>query len=274
MQKVAPNGEAGYQDTSAGLPILWVASYPKSGNTWVRHILNETISPEVGGHISVPFLARELPTKLYTHDIPVGRLHFLKTHSFPGSAQLIDLADRFYGAITIRRHPLDILLSAINYNGLKSRSDCFLNGRIKSVEQIIADREIDHYIEEFKVHEGVPSYAAVSGPWTLYQARWNEVVPEDLRLSLIYEHMVSAPDEAILRISSFLGLDLTPAKAAEIAQNVERKTELDGKFYWRKRAYNFRSLLQMETIRKFEAYFAQELESLGYESTHESQVTL
>ncbi|MEP5764916.1 MAG: sulfotransferase domain-containing protein [Halieaceae bacterium] len=248
-------------------PVIWIASYPKSGNTWLRHILNQLLCPDVGGHISVPFHAREFPEDIYVHELPIGNVHLVKTHSYPGSEQLNAVSNPFYGAITIRRHPLDILLSAVNYNGIKTKSEFFLGGSIKTVDKIIEDGEFDHYVEQFIELDGVSTYCVMSGPWSQYQSQWNDVFTGPSHLTMVYEDMVARPEHSVMQISEYFQLDTDMNLAHDIVERVEEKTQVNGEFYWRKQAYNYRKLLPLKTIQRFERHFEKQLLKLGYALT-------
>src|ERR1043165_2498975 len=95
--------------------ITWIASYPKSGNTWVRFLLANclagpiTESMQVEG--AVPTLADGLDI-----DRLLGALSPLciKTH-YPWSARHL-FAEKTERAIVIIRHPKDILLSNLDYH--------------------------------------------------------------------------------------------------------------------------------------------------------------
>jgi hypothetical protein len=102
--------------------VTWIASYPKSGNTWLRFLLANYLdgpiqtSAQVEG--IVPSYTRELVPEAW---LQARKTLFVKTHfrwgpEHPHAA----ITDR---AIVIVRYPKDILLSALNYHRLQDGHD-------------------------------------------------------------------------------------------------------------------------------------------------------
>ena len=97
--------------------IIWIASYPKSGNTWVRFLLANMLF----GHVKtsadieamVPDVHRADEIKAQYH---VGGTVFLKTHW--ALQDKMPQREKTAAAIHIVRHPLDVLRSHIDYMGL------------------------------------------------------------------------------------------------------------------------------------------------------------
>lgn len=98
------------------MKVVWIASYPKSGNTWMRFLLHHYLFGE-------PKNSLELNRRIPDLHRPSGRIDtsqerlLVKTH-FPLTESLPYLAmtDR---AVHIRRHPKDVLLSGMNYARLE-----------------------------------------------------------------------------------------------------------------------------------------------------------
>jgi hypothetical protein len=96
--------------------ITWIASYPKSGNTWVRFLLYHYLYGELPDTAAlsrrIPDVHRREVEQLDRTQIGNGRL-LVKTH-FPLGPTLPYLANTS-SAIYIVRHPKDVLLSMLNY---------------------------------------------------------------------------------------------------------------------------------------------------------------
>src|ERR1051326_3408006 len=106
----------------AGMGIIWIASYPKSGNTWVRFLLanylagpitasaqTEEAVPGLDVRVDIrPKLARRNPLCMKTH-YPWKADH-------PHAA----LSDK---AVVVVRFPKDVLLSNLNYQRLIHGTD-------------------------------------------------------------------------------------------------------------------------------------------------------
>lgn len=99
------------------MKVVWIASYPKSGNTWVRFLLHHYLFGEPASSIELNKRIPDLHRPAGRIDTSQSRL-LVKTH-FPLSDSLPYLAmtDR---AIHIHRHPKDVLLSGMNYTRLES----------------------------------------------------------------------------------------------------------------------------------------------------------
>lgn len=98
------------------MKVVWIASYPKSGNTWVRFLLHHYLWGE-------PRNSLELNRRIPDLHRPSGRIDtsgerlFVKTHfALTDALPYLAMTDR---AIVIRRHPKDVLLSGMNYARLE-----------------------------------------------------------------------------------------------------------------------------------------------------------
>jgi hypothetical protein len=117
--------------------ILWLASYPKSWNTWIRAFLHNYIEDdtrpacinELDRHFEdeskpgwyAPYTDRRTAPQAQ-RDIAASRPGkvIVKTHGFMGACEAYPLHDMSVtaGAIYVVRHPLDVLLSVADHFGL------------------------------------------------------------------------------------------------------------------------------------------------------------
>jgi hypothetical protein len=98
--------------------MVWLASYPKSGNTWVRFLLANYFGGPVRHSAQVETLIPDLekiedPTPLIRQP---GRF-LVKTHTLFDLQRCREHTER---AVYIVRHPKDVLLSNLNYRHLIS----------------------------------------------------------------------------------------------------------------------------------------------------------
>ena len=98
------------------MKVVWIASYPKSGNTWVRFLLHHYLWGE-------PRNSLDLNRRIPDLHRPAGRIDtsserlFVKTHfALTDTLPYLAMSDR---AIVITRHPKDVLLSGLNYARLE-----------------------------------------------------------------------------------------------------------------------------------------------------------
>src|SRR5689334_16270322 len=98
--------------------VVWIASYPKSGNTWVRFLLTNYLAGPVQRSADV---AATIPSLHEPYDkarLEGAETVYCKTH-YPWFASHPH-ADKTRKAVVIVRHPKDVLLSNMDYDRLLS----------------------------------------------------------------------------------------------------------------------------------------------------------
>lgn len=206
--------------------ILWIASYPKSGNTWMRafignyiknesqpvniNTINETYAAEASAYrYNDRINADRNTTDLTTEELCAIRpmvhadmareahgTRFVKTHNFLGQYKGYPLHNSSVtsGMIYIVRNPLDVTISMARYFGY-------------SIDETIA-----YMAEEMtgtsNEKENVPQ---IITSWSMHVSSWTEN-PEAQRLVLRYEDMLDKPLKAFRKVESFLGLKKDPKR--------------------------------------------------------------
>lgn len=234
--------------------ITWIASYPKSGNTWTRAFLTRYFQPEPTT-ADLPLLHRLIAPQRASsracfddmtgvssselgfegieryrrklHDMLAANAespgpNLLKTHdTFLNEAN----APRFFagsseGAIVIVRNPLDIAVSFANHTGKTIDAIIDLMGR--------AETQIDR-IEE----SGGPYLPQSIGSWSTNVRGW--IDQRTLPIVLVrYEDMLANPLGEFSRMLTFLGVDVRNEKLSA-AQNATqfmalKREEAEGGF--------------------------------------------
>ena len=200
--------------------ILWLASYPKSGNTWVRIFLenlfrNGTAPVSINELNVVAFgdAQRDLYQSLTDRPIDgmsdeeLDRLRpllqqtlasrpetaIVKTHNrigFVGAVPLISM-EHTMGAIYVVRNVFDVAVSfAAHYDG--------------TMEQVVDGLCRD------SMHTPTTGAAIVQylGPWGEHYLSWTRGVAGFEPLVLRYEDLRARPFKEFSRIVKFLGLDV------------------------------------------------------------------
>lgn len=200
--------------------IVWLASYPKSGNTWLRaFIYNLVENPDRPGSIArLPaWFEEESKPRWYepyaTHGVanltfeelmdlrpqvhrdiadsrPRGTV-FTKTHNMFGQVDGRPLHNLsvMAGAIYVIRNPLDVVLSVADHFGL-------------STDEAIA----------FMANEqtGTPTneenVAGYMGSWSTHVASWT-VQPHPAILVLRFEDLQDNPNKGFGAVAKMLGMD-------------------------------------------------------------------
>lgn len=246
--------------------VIWLASYPKSGNTWLKNIIHAMMKTDMELMEAIPSLHKTMPDAPLL-DLMGTKTKLVKTHCHAFSPRLKPVQDKMIGVITIHRHPMDVMLSALNYARWKGKSGWFEDNAIKTVDDIIASGEIGYYVERFIETDGCAEYLGMSGAWSEFIPQWSygADVGNVPHLRMCYELLAQKPQQEMERLRRFLALPEFDYE--KLAAQVEGNTALNGGFYWRKRAYNFRGLVPTPLIHRFEKHYARVLGELGYETT-------
>ncbi|NEQ65479.1 MAG: sulfotransferase domain-containing protein, partial [Symploca sp. SIO2D2] len=101
-------------DDAANPPIVWLASYPKSGNTWLRFSVAALIEGDLPSSRFVQERMPDIhesgfkPFLLLEQNIAFAKTHFMFSDSMPGRGLTA-------GFIYVIRNPIDVLASNYNY---------------------------------------------------------------------------------------------------------------------------------------------------------------
>ncbi len=247
-QSGAGNGAGNLTTGPLRQRAVWIASYPKSGNTWVRVFIHNLMrelrgegeAPQdinslhevtaTGETIAEAFTRRlgKLPKEATPEEIADARVDvqaglvegkgepvYIKTHNavanvggFPTINFDITLA-----AVYIVRNPLDVAVSYANFSGL-------------SPDTIIA------YMVD---PAGIPAVARLyefMGSWSFHTSSWM-AVPHRPILLLRYEDMLAAPGRTFARLAAFLQLKPGAGQLQRAIENssfaeLARQEELHG----------------------------------------------
>jgi len=192
--------------------IIWIASYPKSGNTWVRFLLANMLF----GHVKtsadieamVPDVHRADEIKAQYH---VGGTVFLKTHW--ALQDKMPQREKTAAAIHIVRHPLDVLRSHIDYMGLAED-----------------DAKRGLFIDAFVASGGAPAWQKRGyGSWISNLHSWYGARQSFPMLNMKYEDVKADPAAAVQRIATFFQLEPDASEVMRIvdASSFERMRELE-----------------------------------------------
>lgn len=228
--------------------IIWLASYPKSGNTWTRFFLANYLT-----NSDKPLPINDIQNLSYiTHDSPIvhferfagkkleemteeevaevrGKVHkwlalsrgrdiFVKTHNMVGISHGFPLIapEATAGAIYIVRNPLDVSISFAHHFAMTIE---------RAVQALCTP--------EFYINTAENQIMQHFGSWTQHVNSWTRA-PGMVRHVMRYEDLWHQPREAFGKLVEFLGLPLESdrlAKAIEFSSFDELKgQESQGKF--------------------------------------------
>ena len=203
--------------------IIWLASYPKSGNTWLRLFLkayrdaatlqsieemetpiaaSRTLLDEALGLESADLLTKELRDLLplaYRAWAALPHEHsFLKTHdaySCTRAGEPIFPIEASRCVLHLLRDPRDVAISLAHHNG------CTLD------EAITQMNDPEYWAANNKVKGQIPQFFS---DWSTHTRSW--LASPLPRLTLRYEDMLAEPVVSFARIVEFCGLEPDPQR--------------------------------------------------------------
>ena len=233
---------------SANSGIVWLASYPKSGNTWTRAFLSNLAAimagekdplgvnsinrfslgenftrfyKEVCGFEPTPADHRRVAENRHRVQQVIADqfegLIFCKTHN----ALVIDRGHSIInfavtsGAIYIVRNPLDVAISLAHH----------LDKSIDDAISVMATTDMETPIDQLRVHE-------VWGSWSQHVDTWTRN-PHPAIYVMRYEDMLDEPNETFLGLARHLLLnptesELTTAIERSSFENLREQEEKEG----------------------------------------------
>lgn len=171
--------------------LVWLASYPKSGNTWLRFMLYSYLYGPPKTSIAVarriPDLHRTVPGQLPPGDPELVKTHFMLSERHPRLGETAR-------AIHIIRNPRDVALSALNYRKLTGETANALTEA--------------GYLKGFISTGGDADWQRLGfGTWAEHARSWRSTDRFPV-LALRYEDLKQDPAEALRSMVDFLGLGL------------------------------------------------------------------
>ncbi len=256
--------------------IVWLASYPKSGNTWLRAFL-ANLTADCGAPVPLNELSRycddeALPERFSelagqpsdTLDVEtISRLRpqvhariaadatgsrFVKTHNMSGLSDGYPLHNPDVGAaaIYVVRNPLDVAVSMTHHFGLS------------------IDEAIDHLANENVATENDARFVSqFLGSWSQHVASWTAEAAPRL-LVLRYEDLLEKPAKGFAKVANLVAPGIDRARIDRAIRNsgfqslsgLERrdgfveKSENAGSFFRVGRAGQWRGAMSREQVQR------------------------
>ena len=271
--------------------LIWLASYPKSGNTWMRSFLHNLFrnTPEpvdineitdfcigdssaqwykrrAGGRLLAELTMEELAQlrpqvhRDFTTVFPDSV--FVKTHNFFGNwaGTPLHTMEVTAGGIYVLRNPLDVVISVSHH------FDETIDEAIKHLaNDAYKTGNMETHVEE--IHRS----------WSTHVKSWTEH-PNPQLLVLRYEDLLHKPRKHFKRVVDFLGLPASPSRLERAIQNSSFKTlsgieqkkgfrerpEAAKAFFREGRSEQWREILTPEQIRQVICDHHEQMERFGY----------
>lgn len=274
--------------------IVWLASYPKSGNTWTRHFLHSLLkvlhgeggtqsindigrfsSGEAGRWRYTKFAGKEITAEDYDA-IPTLRpkvqvaladevdgVAFIKTHN----ALLMDKGQPIInpaataGAVYIVRNPLDVVISLSHHRG-KSVDDTIDFMASEGMRTEISDKQVYEIWGSWSEH--VHSWTRVQHP-AIYVMRYEDMLSEPAKtFGGLARHLKMNPSSAelatALSMSSFENLQ-AEEKSSGFRERPEAAT---AGFFRAGKAEQWREVLTPAQVDGIVAGHRLQMEKFGY----------
>jgi hypothetical protein len=181
--------------------VIWLASYPKSGNTWLRFLLANLLFGRVAATGDLGKMIPDLHCGFDLGDFLGRDWMLVKTHSLFGPG--LALNERTRKVIYIVRNPLDVLVSNLNYSRL-----------LRYDEAAGADEALAHkYADAFIAARGDPAWREIGyGSWVENVEIWLGGGHGCPVLTVRYEDLLTDTRAEMDRICAFLDLRRDPVR--------------------------------------------------------------
>lgn len=250
------------------MDIVEVASYPKSGNTWLCNIITQYCHQQFGAKLTINGVhGKKSEIDNGESNVRLGANEFCIYKSHKRDHPLIQ-ANRI---IHIMRHPLDVFFSARNFLYLKAKNgqphafNKFLNNEPKSVEQTIKDGELNYYFDEFCESAGSNYWPGMLGD----ESNWFTYVKNALNAentqTIKYESLIFDFEITTNNAMQFVFSDSYAPSSVNRAE-VDSKTKNSGNkdFYWKSKQGTYKEFLSAQQITEFYKVHEADMNFLGY----------
>jgi hypothetical protein len=275
--------------------IVWIASYPKSGNTWARAFLHNLVkirngeSDEQDINEMARFSTWELDKKRYAHFLgfePDNSTHrneiaatrhavhrqvadttegliFVKTHNAlvmdRGHATVNFAATS--GAVYIVRNPLDVAISYAHHAGAP----------IDDTIEYMSRKDVETEGSDIAVYE-------VHGSWSQHVWSWTRNNNRALHV-MRYEDMLAEPEKSFAALARHLLIEFTPQQLQTAVEHSsfarlqtqekkrgfrERPPNADGNFFREGRAGQWKDVLTPAQIDRIVRTHDEQMRRFGY----------
>ena len=281
--------------------IIWIASYPKSGNTWVRMFLRSYFLPDgksfsINSKGSDAFEALNFPETKTLQELNIdfnkfenivknwvsiqdyinlnNKTNFLKTHNgnFTINNYPFTNTDNTAGGIYIVRDPRDVAVSMSHHSNMNNES---------VVEYLITNQhEIAHIDKNSKKEKQDSFKKSIMGTWSMNYLSWKSYKGRKIHF-VRYEDLINDTKNEFLKILEYLknivnfNIDEQKLNKAIIETSFENLSNMELKngfieqsweknFFRKGKIGDWKESLDNKLSKKIEDTFYKEMEYLGY----------
>ena len=209
----------------SGAPIrLAIVSSPRAGNMWLRRQLVALFGLEER--------SAHTPDSVDWEALPAGcvlQLHWPRTRAF---ARTLDRHG--FRVLTLARHPLDILVSILQFSAREPATACWLDGAGGDERAIIGADPLSPAFRTYATGPRARALLDISPQW------WDRSL-----FALRYEDLVAGPERELARIVDAVGVApvLAPGRVADVVTFDALQREAANGHFWQGRVCHWRELL-------------------------------
>ncbi|MBO6871998.1 MAG: sulfotransferase domain-containing protein [Balneola sp.] len=242
--------------------IYGIYSFPKSGNTWMRHIVSNLIGCE-NAYDTVPDVYSD---NIWNNPVKINsdNVVFYKSHSRSILANAHGRAFEHDHIFYIVRNPLDVFLSQLNYVSDNVTSDQNICVPIASVDSVLQAGNLNLFFGAFCVFGTLQPKFADAGNWFENAEFWkqkSEANPDRVTY-LRYEDLLENGVEEVAKVAEKIGVERSRVEFAY--QQSNSQTRPNGKFFWKQKSGNYLEYLPLELVHRFWYLNQDRLKRLGY----------
>lgn len=273
--------------------LVWLASYPKSGNTWTRTLLSNLVTimggeqepldinsinrfsvgenmtsfyKDILGYAPGPQHRKEIDEARHQVQAAIADqfegLIFVKTHN----ALVIDRRHPVInfavtsGAIYIVRNPLDVAISLAHHMGRT----------IDEAIEVMATRDMETPINDKRVHEIWGSWSQNVESWTrkphraIYVMRYEDMLSDPVKIfGGLARHLLLNPTPEELRLA-IERASFESVQAQEDAEGFREKPKQAKRFFREGRAGQWKDVLSERQVARITEAHREQMERFGY----------
>ena len=273
--------------------IVWLASYPKSGNTWLRAFLANLVAnrpdpvpldelPRYAEDEANPDLFAALAgqpsstldidqiaaLRPQVHAVIAERTagtRFVKTHNMAGSFDGHPLHNMqvTVGAIYVVRNPLDVAVSMTHHFGI---------GMDEAIERLGNENVATANDAQF--------VSQILGSWSLHVKSWADIT-HDRVLVVRYEDMIEKPVKVFVKVAKLVGAGQDRARVERAIRHADFRSlagmerqhgfveasDKGTRFFRKGRPNEWRTQLTREQVQRVIAAHREQMQRFGYVPT-------
>lgn len=219
-----------------------VVSTPRSGNTWVRSVLGEILELE---QIAVHNYAEigKIPDRC------IVQLHWYRESNFQRF-----LNENGFRILVLARHPLDVLISILNFVRHEPQTARWLEGNAEIPTDFAGKPPTSREFLRYATSWGAENVLSISYQW------WHHAGAVKAR----YEDLVRRPADALLELARAFAPDACDRNGAVSRFNLDFFQQLPNRHGWQGRSGLWRKLILRSDAQKIYRRHRRIFDVLGY----------